>query len=119
MDSICSKVDGYGFERSEDFDERAYEEFMSSYLMVLARRAARWRPLVVGKEKVPRSRKSKHDRCLWHFTVYSFFFFLKKDSLFFFSFLYTNWMSRNKKQLHVNLLSCDFVLFVLHAIPQC
>ena len=53
-------MDGYGFERSEDFDEKAYEEFMSTYLMVLARRAARWRPVVVGKQEVPRSRKSKH-----------------------------------------------------------
>ena len=88
MDSICSKVDGYGFERSEDFDERAYEEFMSSYLMVLARRAARWRPVVVGKEKVPRSRKRKHDRCLWHFTVYYLLKKFKKDFLLLFFFFF-------------------------------
>ncbi|KAL8574488.1 hypothetical protein ACOMHN_060158 [Nucella lapillus] len=54
-----SKVDGYGFERPEEFDEKSYEEFMSTYLMVLARRAARWRPLVVGQEKVPKSGKVK------------------------------------------------------------
>ena len=92
MDSICSKVDSYGFERSEDFDEQAYEEFMSSYLMVLARRAARWRPLVVGKEKVPRSRKRKHDKCLWQFTVYYLLLLLfsKKDS----HFCFTNWKQK-------------------------
>lgn len=54
-----SKVDGYGFERPDEFDEKSYEEFMSTYLMVLARRAARWRPLVVGQEKVPKSAKVK------------------------------------------------------------
>ena len=58
---VCSKVDGYGFERPEDFDEQSYEEFMSTYLMVLARRATRWRPLVVGQEKVVKSRKRKCD----------------------------------------------------------
>ncbi|KAK7484864.1 hypothetical protein BaRGS_00023907 [Batillaria attramentaria] len=54
-----SKIDGYGFERKEDFDEQSYEAFMSTYFMVLARRAARWRPLVVGKERVSKSRKLK------------------------------------------------------------
>ncbi|KAK7090122.1 hypothetical protein V1264_009964 [Littorina saxatilis] len=54
-----SKVDGYGFERPEDFDEKAYEEFMSTYFMVLARRASRWMPVVVGKEHVPKSAKLK------------------------------------------------------------
>lgn len=54
-----SKVDSYGFERNEDFDEQSYEAFMSVYFMVLARRAARWRPLVVGKEKVSKSQKLK------------------------------------------------------------
>ncbi|XP_025078772.1 growth hormone-regulated TBC protein 1-A-like isoform X2 [Pomacea canaliculata] len=56
---IGKKLDPYGFERSEDFDEKTYEEFMSRYFLVLARRAARWRPLVVGKDTVIKSLKLK------------------------------------------------------------
>ena len=36
------QVDAYGFERPDDFDYASYEEFMSDYLAVLARRASRW-----------------------------------------------------------------------------
>ncbi|XP_014673242.1 PREDICTED: growth hormone-regulated TBC protein 1-A-like [Priapulus caudatus] len=39
------KVDGYGFERPEDFDFETYEEFMSRYLSVLVRRAKKWEQL--------------------------------------------------------------------------
>lgn len=37
-----STVDGYGFQRSENFDQKAYDAFMAEYLPVLTRRAVRW-----------------------------------------------------------------------------
>lgn len=40
--SYLSKVDEYGFERSEGFDYIAYESFMSQYLPILARRSKKW-----------------------------------------------------------------------------
>jgi len=39
-------VDSYGFERPSDFDYKAYDEFMSRYVHVLARRAGRWTTLL-------------------------------------------------------------------------
>ncbi len=42
-------MDGYGFERPEDFDFKSYEDFMASYLSVLARRAQRWKTTVGDK----------------------------------------------------------------------
>jgi hypothetical protein len=38
-----------GFERNEDFDYKAYEDFMEKYISVLARRAAKWETLVENK----------------------------------------------------------------------
>ncbi|XP_004631264.1 growth hormone-regulated TBC protein 1 isoform X1 [Octodon degus] len=40
------RVDPYGFERPEDFDYAAYEEFLSAYLVVLTRRALKWSRLL-------------------------------------------------------------------------
>ncbi|KAF5275661.1 hypothetical protein FQA39_LY06773 [Lamprigera yunnana] len=40
--STFSKVDEYGFERSENFDYKSYENFISRYIRVLAKRAKRW-----------------------------------------------------------------------------
>ncbi|XP_071085226.1 growth hormone-regulated TBC protein 1-like [Haliotis cracherodii] len=55
-----SKVDGYGFERPEDFDFKSYEEFMASYLSVLARRAQRWKNTVGDQTTaISKSRKIK------------------------------------------------------------
>lgn len=39
-------MDEYGFERGEDFNYEAYEQFMSEYLPVLARRSRRWARLM-------------------------------------------------------------------------
>lgn len=55
--SNFSKVDGYGFERNEDFDYKAYEDFMEKYISVLARRAAKWEALVENKTFIEKSRK--------------------------------------------------------------
>lgn len=39
-------MDEYGFERPEDFNYALYEEFMSAYLRVLAKRAKKWSDLL-------------------------------------------------------------------------
>uniref|UniRef100_A0A8C2UUJ8 Growth hormone-regulated TBC protein 1 n=1 Tax=Chinchilla lanigera TaxID=34839 RepID=A0A8C2UUJ8_CHILA len=39
-------VDPYGFERPEDFDYAAYDEFLTAYLAVLTRRALKWSRLL-------------------------------------------------------------------------
>lgn len=39
-------MDEYGFERPRDFNYESYEEFMSQYLKVLARRAQKWSDIV-------------------------------------------------------------------------
>lgn len=45
--SFCySKVDEYGFERPPDFNYTLHEEFMSTYLPILANRAKRWSKLL-------------------------------------------------------------------------
>nr|XP_006820829.1 PREDICTED: growth hormone-regulated TBC protein 1-A-like [Saccoglossus kowalevskii] len=54
-----SAIDPYGFERPEDFDYQTYEEFMTHYLAVLARRAGKWSSLLSARTKVERSRKVK------------------------------------------------------------
>nr|CAD7200506.1 unnamed protein product [Timema douglasi] len=46
----CSKVDEYGFERPDDFDYETYEDFMSQYLKVLAKRSRKWSH-IIGKGK--------------------------------------------------------------------
>ncbi|GAB0090597.1 growth hormone-regulated TBC protein 1 [Sergentomyia squamirostris] len=42
MESKFSDVDEYGFQRSEDFDYKKYEEIMSEYLKVLTKRQMQW-----------------------------------------------------------------------------
>lgn len=49
-----SKVDEYGFERAEDFDYESYEEFMSQYLPILARRARKWARLMGNPNSLKR-----------------------------------------------------------------
>uniref|UniRef100_A0A2K5KYW1 Growth hormone-regulated TBC protein 1 n=1 Tax=Cercocebus atys TaxID=9531 RepID=A0A2K5KYW1_CERAT len=53
--SRVPRIDPYGFERPEDFDDAAYEKFFSSYLVTLTRRAIKWSRLLQGGS-VPRSR---------------------------------------------------------------
>ena len=48
-------MDEYGFERPNDFDYESYEEFISSYLKVLARRAKKWRELLGDNKSVKRN----------------------------------------------------------------
>lgn len=49
------RIDPYGFERPEDFDYAAYEEFFSTYLVILTRRAIKWSKLLKGSGRVQRS----------------------------------------------------------------
>ncbi|XP_068840501.1 growth hormone-regulated TBC protein 1 isoform X1 [Capricornis sumatraensis] len=49
------RIDPYGFERPEDFDYAAYEEFFSAYLAILTRRAIKWSRLLKGGGAVRRS----------------------------------------------------------------
>ncbi|KAM9604756.1 growth hormone-regulated TBC protein 1 isoform 4-T4 [Trichechus inunguis] len=53
------RVDPYGFERPEDFDYASYEEFFSSYLVILTRRAIKWSKLLKGSNSVQKSMKVK------------------------------------------------------------
>ncbi|RMX42088.1 hypothetical protein pdam_00001221 [Pocillopora damicornis] len=57
MSTIQSPVDEYGFHRPDDFDYSSYEEFMSSYIRVLAHRASRWDDFMKGVNKVRKSRR--------------------------------------------------------------
>lgn len=43
---IHSDVDEYGFKRPENFDYKAYEQFMSNYLKTLAKRRKRWEEIL-------------------------------------------------------------------------
>jgi len=52
-------VDAYGFERPDDFDYKSYDEFMSHYVHVLARRAGRWTSLLGGTDQLTVSQKCK------------------------------------------------------------
>ncbi|XP_055384894.1 growth hormone-regulated TBC protein 1-A [Condylostylus longicornis] len=45
-DSKFSDIDEYGFKRSENFDVKIYQKFMSSYINVLARRRVKWDYLI-------------------------------------------------------------------------
>ncbi|XP_003279815.1 growth hormone-regulated TBC protein 1 [Nomascus leucogenys] len=56
--SRVPRIDPYGFERPEDFDDAAYEKFFSSYLVTLTRRAIKWSRLLQGGG-IPRSRTVK------------------------------------------------------------
>ncbi|KAJ8783259.1 hypothetical protein J1605_009342 [Eschrichtius robustus] len=49
------RIDPYGFERPEDFDYAAYEEFFSTYLAILTRRAIKWSRLLKGGGGVQKS----------------------------------------------------------------
>ncbi|XP_053764745.1 growth hormone-regulated TBC protein 1 isoform X3 [Panthera pardus] len=49
------RIDPYGFERPEDFDYAAYEEFFSAYLVILTRRAMKWSKLLKGGGGVQKS----------------------------------------------------------------
>ncbi|KAM4864274.1 growth hormone-regulated TBC protein 1 [Urocitellus parryii] len=49
------RVDPYGFERPADFDYAAYEEFFSTYLVILTKRAIKWSRLLKGGGAVRRS----------------------------------------------------------------
>lgn len=51
---IC-RIDPYGFERPEDFDYVAYEEFFSTYLVILTKRAIKWSKLLKGSGGVRKS----------------------------------------------------------------
>jgi len=53
-------VDVYGFERPADFDFKSYDEFMSHYVHVLARRAGRWATLLDGTDQLPVSQKCNY-----------------------------------------------------------
>ncbi|XP_033637548.1 growth hormone-regulated TBC protein 1-A-like [Asterias rubens] len=58
-DFIRSEIDAYGFRRPDDFDYETYEQFMSQYLSVLARRAGKWDKVMDGKKNVKKSFKVK------------------------------------------------------------
>ncbi|KAF6084099.1 growth hormone regulated TBC protein 1 [Phyllostomus discolor] len=49
------RIDPYGFERPEDFDYAAYEEFFSTYLVILTRRAIKWSKLLKGSNSIQKS----------------------------------------------------------------
>ncbi|KAM6178980.1 growth hormone-regulated TBC protein 1 isoform 2-T2 [Rhynchocyon petersi] len=51
------RIDPYGFERPEDFDYASYEEFFSTYLVILTRRAIKWSKLLKGNSGVQKSMK--------------------------------------------------------------
>ena len=48
-------MDEYGFERGEDFNYEAYEEHMSEYLPILARRSRKWSQLLKNPSSLKRS----------------------------------------------------------------
>ena len=50
-------MDAYGFERPADFDYKSYDEFMSHYVHVLARRAGRWATLLDRSDQLTLSRQ--------------------------------------------------------------
>nr|XP_030712549.1 growth hormone-regulated TBC protein 1 isoform X1 [Globicephala melas] len=52
---LRDRIDPYGFERPEDFDYAAYEEFFSTYLAILTRRAIKWSRLLKGGAGVQKS----------------------------------------------------------------
>ncbi|XP_067143127.1 growth hormone-regulated TBC protein 1-A-like [Centruroides vittatus] len=52
-------IDPYGFERPDDFDHSTYEDFMASYLSILARRAKKWEDLLDAKKNVKKGYKVK------------------------------------------------------------
>lgn len=57
--SLYCRIDAYGFERPEDFDYAAYEEFFSTYLVILTRRAIKWSKLLKGSGSVQKSMRGE------------------------------------------------------------
>ncbi|XP_033227042.1 growth hormone-regulated TBC protein 1-A-like [Belonocnema kinseyi] len=57
--SYFSNVDEYGFERPSNFDYETYEDFMSEYLKVLAKRAKKWAEIIGGGKSLQRNIKIK------------------------------------------------------------
>lgn len=53
------RIDPYGFERPEDFDYAAYEEFFSTYLVILTKRAIKWSKLLKGSGSVQKSMRGE------------------------------------------------------------
>ncbi|XP_011505946.1 PREDICTED: growth hormone-regulated TBC protein 1-A [Ceratosolen solmsi marchali] len=53
--SCFSNVDEYGFERPHNFNYETYEEFMSEYLKVLAKRARKWAEIIGEGRSLERS----------------------------------------------------------------
>lgn len=49
------RIDPYGFERTEDFDHAAYEEFFSAYLVILTKRTIKWSKFLKGSGSVRKS----------------------------------------------------------------
>lgn len=56
---FSSNVDGYGFERGQNFDHIVYDDFMSQYLSILARRSTRWRDILATKSPIQKTAKGK------------------------------------------------------------
>lgn len=46
MFTCRSDVDEYGFKRSDNFDYRNYEQFMSGYLKTLTKRRMKWEAIL-------------------------------------------------------------------------
>lgn len=61
---IC-RIDPYGFERPEDFDYVAYEEFFSTYLVILTKRAIKWSKLLKGSGGVRKSLTGERPDAGW------------------------------------------------------
>ncbi|KAB5576899.1 hypothetical protein PHYPO_G00203820 [Pangasianodon hypophthalmus] len=75
ISKVNARVDKYGFQHSEDFNHESYEEMMSEYLPVLARRSEKWSRLLKENTKVDKNLKvkryvrkgvpSKHRTLIW------------------------------------------------------
>lgn len=55
MTDLFSNVDEYGFERPSDFDYQTYEDFMSEYLKILAKRAKKWAEIIGNGRELQRT----------------------------------------------------------------
>lgn len=62
---LYCRIDPYGFERPEDFDYAAYEEFFSTYLVILTRRAIKWSKLLKGSGSVQKSMRGEFGTWTW------------------------------------------------------
>lgn len=63
---VVCRIDPYGFERPEDFDYVAYEEFFSTYLVILTKRAIKWSKLLKGSGGVRKSLTGERPDAGWH-----------------------------------------------------